>query len=130
MNLDPNRERCKIAELNQSKLNRVAFCVDVEIAGISHRDTDEDAPPTNQLRQPLPESNRQKSKKSEAEAKEQGKAEAEALKHPQAAVIEKDTPSPPSAQDPASAQATPPYVMHCSSSLSLNDLLLGSGRLR
>ncbi|KAK5796306.1 hypothetical protein VI817_005591 [Penicillium citrinum] len=108
MNLDPNRERCKIAELNQSKLNRVAFCVDVEIAGISHRDTDEDAPPTNQLRQPLPESNRQKAKKVETEAKEQGKAEAEALKHPQAALIEKDNPSTSSTQDPASAQAIPP----------------------
>ncbi|KAJ5744724.1 hypothetical protein N7533_009594 [Penicillium manginii] len=109
MNLDPNRERCKISELNQSKLNRVAFCVDVEIAGISHRDTDEDAPPTNQLRQSLPESHRQKAKKAEA-AKEQAKEEAEVSKEPQPAVVEKDTPAPTPApaQDPASAQGTSP----------------------
>ncbi|KAJ5627993.1 hypothetical protein N7490_010221 [Penicillium lividum] len=105
MNLDQGRERCKIADLNQAKLNRVAFCVDVEIAGISHRDSDEDAPPTNQLRQHLPESNRQKMKKAEAKAetkpevktdtktedKEKVKGEAEALKHPEAAVAEKET---------------------------------------
>lgn len=30
--MDPNRERCSIQELDQSKLKRVAFCVDVEIA--------------------------------------------------------------------------------------------------
>lgn len=106
MNLDPNRERCKIAELNQSNLHRVAFCVDVEIAGISHRDTDEDAPPTNQLRQPLPESHRQKTKK--AEIKEKGKEEAEALKDPQAAVTEKETPTPPVAQDSAPAPEPAP----------------------
>jgi hypothetical protein len=33
MNVDQNRERCRIGELDQSKLRRVAFCVDVEIAG-------------------------------------------------------------------------------------------------
>ncbi|KAJ5664146.1 hypothetical protein N7507_004877 [Penicillium longicatenatum] len=103
MNLDQGRDRCKIAELNQAKLNRVAFCVDVEIAGVSHRDSDEDAPPTNQLRKPLPESNRQKAKKAEVttdtkidtktEDKEKGKEEAEALKHPQAAVAEKEAPA-------------------------------------
>lgn len=32
LNVDPNRERCALAELNQAKLRRVAFCVDVEIA--------------------------------------------------------------------------------------------------
>jgi hypothetical protein len=32
LNLDGARERCNIAELNQAKLRRVAFCVDVEIA--------------------------------------------------------------------------------------------------
>lgn len=119
MNLDQGRDRCKIAELNQAKLHRVAFCVDVEIAGVSHRDSDEDAPPTNQLRQPLPESNRQKAKKAEAKAdtkadtkvdtktedKEKGKGEAEALKHPQAAVAEKEAAPAPSA---ISAAPAPP----------------------
>ncbi|KAH6840696.1 hypothetical protein B0I37DRAFT_316012 [Chaetomium sp. MPI-CAGE-AT-0009] len=32
LNVDPHRERCDINGLNQSKLRRVAFCVDVEIA--------------------------------------------------------------------------------------------------
>jgi hypothetical protein len=32
LNIDHNRERCQISELDQSKLRRVAFCVDVEIA--------------------------------------------------------------------------------------------------
>lgn len=112
MNLDQGRDRCKIAELNQAKLHRVAFCVDVEIAGVSHRDSDEDAPPTNQLRQPLPESNRQKAKKAEVKAdtktedKEKGKEEAEALKHPQAALAEKEAPSPATLSAPAAPAAS------------------------
>ncbi|KAI1811410.1 RNI-like protein [Poronia punctata] len=32
LNVDRNRERCRLNELNQAKLRRVAFCVDVEIA--------------------------------------------------------------------------------------------------
>ncbi len=32
LNVDKNRERCHISDLDQSKLRRVAFCVDVEIA--------------------------------------------------------------------------------------------------
>ena len=32
LNVDRHRERCRISELEQSKLRRVAFCVDVEIA--------------------------------------------------------------------------------------------------
>ncbi|KZN84008.1 MAP-like protein [Penicillium chrysogenum] len=101
MNIDQNRHRCKIADLNQAKLNRVAFCVDVEIAGISHRDDDEEAPPTNQLRQPLPESNSHKSKKADLKLKEQD--EAGALKHPQATLAEKESASP--APAPATGEA-------------------------
>ncbi|KAJ6180931.1 hypothetical protein N7519_011392 [Penicillium mononematosum] len=101
MNIDQHRHRCKIADLNQAKLNRVAFCVDVEIAGISHRDDDEEAPPTNQLRQPLPESNSHKSKKADLKLKEQD--EAGALKHPQATLAEKDSASP--APAPATGDA-------------------------
>ncbi|KAJ5682453.1 hypothetical protein N7462_005618 [Penicillium macrosclerotiorum] len=113
MNLDQTRERCKITDLNQAKLHRVAFCVDVEIAGISHRDSDEDAPPTNQLRQHLPESSRQKSKK--ADAKEKGKEEGGILKDSQAAVAEKEAPlmtsqgsSTPEAQPAAPTAPTAP----------------------
>lgn len=32
LNVDQHRERCRIAGLNQAKLRRVAFCVDVEVA--------------------------------------------------------------------------------------------------
>ncbi|EPS25445.1 hypothetical protein PDE_00378 [Penicillium oxalicum 114-2] len=81
MNVDQGRDRCKVTDLKQAKLNRVAFCVDVEIAGISHRDSDEDAPPTNQLRQSLPESNRQKAKK--PEGRENNHAASVAPKQPE-----------------------------------------------
>lgn len=112
MNIDQNRHRCKIADLNQAKLNRVAFCVDVEIAGISHLDDDEEAPPTSQLRQPLPESNHHKSKKADLKSKEQD--EAGALKHPLATLAEKDSsppvpaPVPPPATGDAKAQSSSP----------------------
>lgn len=43
LNVDRNRERCRLNELNQSKLRRVAFCVDVEIAPMP-RYADEDTP--------------------------------------------------------------------------------------
>ena len=98
MNLDQTRDRCKVLDLNQAKLRRVAFCVDVEIAGVSHRDSDEDAPPTNQLRQHQLESNRHKSKKidanTEIKEREKGKEEVEAAKNPQAQVAETEVPSP------------------------------------
>ncbi|KAJ5361403.1 hypothetical protein N7541_002247 [Penicillium brevicompactum] len=93
MNIDQNRHRCKVPDLKQAKLNRVAFCVDVEIAGISHLDDDEEAPPTNQLRQPLPESNSHKMKK--ADLKNKDHEEADALKRPQATLAEKDSPTAP-----------------------------------
>lgn len=41
LNVDRNRERCHIIELDQAKLRRVAFCVDVEIAS-SPRYIDDD----------------------------------------------------------------------------------------
>lgn len=74
LNVDKNRERCKIAELDQSKLRRVAFCVDVEIASGPRYNDDE--------KKPL---GRQDSKKKIAE-----KGEADALKNPEAAQKSKD----------------------------------------
>ncbi|PGG96040.1 hypothetical protein AJ79_09755 [Helicocarpus griseus UAMH5409] len=68
MNVDQNRDRCKIAELDQAKLRRVAFCVDVEIAGTSRRSESEEeeaAPnqpsqePPQQTPQPAPQSPQQ-----------------------------------------------------------------------
>lgn len=108
MNLDQSRDRCKVGDLNQAKLHRVAFCVDVEIAGVSHRDTDEDAPPTNQLRQSMADSNRHRSKK--VEAKEKDKAEAGALKHPEAAVAEKETPASAPAASTSPPDSKPPTL--------------------
>lgn len=52
MNIDPYRDRCSLPELDQKKLRRVAFCVDVEIAGAAQYVEDEPeasapAPPLN-----------------------------------------------------------------------------------
>lgn len=55
MNVDSKRDRCKIPELNQSKLRRVAFCVDVEIAGVSRRESDEDLFTTSHTQSSYPE---------------------------------------------------------------------------
>lgn len=74
MNVDPHRERCLVPELDQNKLRRVAFCVDVEIAG-GPRYKDED---------PAEKKKKAKDKK----LKERG--EGEALKHPQAVAQEKE----------------------------------------
>ncbi|KAI0855850.1 RNI-like protein [Xylaria cubensis] len=43
LNVDKNRERCRLNDLNQAKLRRVAFCVDVEIAPMP-KYNDETAP--------------------------------------------------------------------------------------
>jgi hypothetical protein len=75
MNVDPNRERCLVPELDQNKLRKVAFCVDVEIAG-GPKYTDD------------PEVDEKKSQKKEKKLKERG--EGETLKHPDAVAEEKD----------------------------------------
>ncbi len=48
MNVDHNRERIKISEFDQNKLKRVAFCVDVEIAGFASQ-ADEETEQSNRL---------------------------------------------------------------------------------
>ncbi|RDK47862.1 cell wall biogenesis protein Mhp1 [Aspergillus phoenicis ATCC 13157] len=108
MNIDQDRDRCKIPDLNPAKLRRVAFCVDVEIAGISYRESDEDSPPASSRRRPVPEVNNQKSKRSHIKSKE--KDEAAALKNPQAAVSSKDKSSPTNGADGKSSGSpeTPP----------------------
>ncbi|CAK4032014.1 Hypothetical predicted protein [Lecanosticta acicola] len=76
LNVDPNRERCLVPELDPSRLRKVAFCVDVEIAGgpryLDEEDDEQDG----------------KRKKSDVKMKE--RAEGEALKHPQALKEEKE----------------------------------------
>lgn len=75
MNIDPNRNRCLVRELDQNKLRRVAFCVDVEIAG-GPRYKDE------------ADSEERKKKSKDRKLKEKG--EGEALKHPEALAVEKE----------------------------------------
>lgn len=75
MNIDPNRTRCLVPELNDSKLRKVSFCVDVEIAGGPKYNDDVDA-------------DDKKKKKKDKKLKERG--EGEALKHPNAVAEEKD----------------------------------------
>ncbi|KZF19664.1 RNI-like protein [Xylona heveae TC161] len=77
LNVDVNRDRCKIQELEPSKLRRVAFCVDVEIAGAS-RYTDENDQVV------------EVKKKKQKDRKMKEKSEGEALKHPEAVVVEKE----------------------------------------
>lgn len=81
LNVDPNRERCVVPEMDASKLRRVSFCVDVEIAGgPRYVDDDEDE-------------EQKKRKKKEFKMKE--KAEGAALKNPEALIEEKDTQGEP-----------------------------------
>jgi hypothetical protein len=75
LNVDPNRPRCLLPELHPAKLRKVAFCVDVEIAGGPRYKDDDDA-------------GEKKRKQKEKKLKEKG--EGEALKHPQAVAEEKE----------------------------------------
>ncbi|KAH8808100.1 hypothetical protein F5884DRAFT_791046 [Xylogone sp. PMI_703] len=68
LNVDTHRERCSISELDQSKLRRVAFCVDVEIAS-SPRYSDDGI---------------EEKKKEKKEKKIIDKGEGDALKNPTA----------------------------------------------
>ncbi|KAL3422805.1 cell wall biogenesis protein Mhp1 [Phlyctema vagabunda] len=81
LNVDHNRERCLIAELDQAKLRRVAFCVDVEIAsGPRYIDDEEE------------ENKVEKDDKKKEKKKRVGeRGEGEALKHPDDLKNEKET---------------------------------------
>ncbi|RAL11094.1 putative cell wall biogenesis protein Mhp1 [Aspergillus homomorphus CBS 101889] len=70
MNIDQDRDRCKVADLNQAKLRRVAFCVDVEIAGLSYRESDEEAPAINSKRHIVPDIHGPKLKRSNSKSKD------------------------------------------------------------
>ncbi|KXJ90895.1 hypothetical protein Micbo1qcDRAFT_147905 [Microdochium bolleyi] len=78
LNVDKNRERCRVTELPQAKLRRVAFCVDVEIAPMP-KFTEETAANGKQ-----PADKTQKKKLAE-------KGEAEALKNPDAVMEQKES---------------------------------------
>ncbi|KAL5342390.1 hypothetical protein BJX70DRAFT_320062 [Aspergillus crustosus] len=95
LNIDRNRDRCKVADLNPAKLRRVAFCVDVEIAGIAPRDYDEESPPLQSPRHQVAETNGPKPKRSNFKSKM--KEESDSQKRPQSTqgtAVEKDAPAP------------------------------------
>lgn len=87
LNIDKNRDRCKVPDLNQAKLRRVAFCVDVEIAGIAPRESDEESPPSNTPRRHL-DMNISKPKRTNSKSKT--KDEAEPLKRAHSTPVEKE----------------------------------------
>lgn len=96
MNVDPYRQRPKVQELIAAKLRRVAFCVDVEIAGTA-RYHDEDAeetppsPPPSPCRRPsLTQLENQVELKKEKDKKLKERCEGEALKNPQAMIESKE----------------------------------------
>ncbi|KAL4752407.1 hypothetical protein BDW72DRAFT_67318 [Aspergillus terricola var. indicus] len=78
LNIDKDRDRCKIPNLSQAKLRRVAFCVDVEIAGIAPRDSEEESPSTARRHVDV---NGHKLKRTNSKSK--SKDEAESPKRPQ-----------------------------------------------
>lgn len=79
LNVDQHRERCPLEDLNQSKLRRVAFCVDVEIAPMpKYGDSDTSTPHV-----PPAATKTEKHKLVE-------RGEGEALKHPQVAEEQKE----------------------------------------
>ncbi|KAL8781960.1 MAG: hypothetical protein Q9213_005768 [Squamulea squamosa] len=93
MNKDPYRDRCEIADLEPSKLRRVAFCVDVEIAApakYNEEDVDDQEPPPPPRRPSLTQLEHQIEAKRKREQRLR-KSEGEALKNPTAVAEEKDT---------------------------------------
>jgi hypothetical protein len=94
LNVDPNRERCLVPELDQSKLRRVSFCVDVEIAGGPKYTAD-----------PADDDSQKKRNKMGAKLKE--RAEGEALKHPESVTEEKDEQGEPALEAQSKAIPVP-----------------------
>ena len=90
MNKDPYRERCEIPDLEPSKLRRVSFCVDVEIAPPAQYSEEEPEEPENPVRRPsLTQLENQIEVKKRKDQKFK-RGEGGALKNPQAAAEEKD----------------------------------------
>jgi hypothetical protein len=109
LNVNQNRERCLLPELDSAKLRRVAFSVDVEIAsGPRYREDGGDAS--------------SKQKNTNKKMKERG--EGEALKHPQAETERKEQSdaAAASANNPNAGTAGPPET-----SVENGDKAEGSG---
>lgn len=79
LNVDHHRERCGISGLDQAKLRRVAFCVDVEIAPMPKY---ADEPQDKERKTDKAGKDRKKKMKE--------KSEGEALKHPKAVEAQKE----------------------------------------
>ncbi|KAK0708772.1 hypothetical protein B0T21DRAFT_416167 [Apiosordaria backusii] len=105
LNVDRHRERCAITGLNQAKLRRVAFCVDVEIA------------PMPKYIDEMDERKAKDKAAKEMKKRLKGKGEAEALKNPKAVETQKevdgtvkatgeDVPKEPATEGTSSAQAS------------------------
>ena len=93
LNVDPNRERCLVPEMDPNRLRKVSFCVDVEIAGgPRYYDDDED------------DETKTKRKK---EFKMKERAEGEALKRPEALKDEKEDEGEPKLESKAKAVPAP-----------------------
>ncbi|KAK5704529.1 Microtubules assembly and stabilization protein [Elasticomyces elasticus] len=75
LNIDPNRQRCLVPEMDPSRLRRVSFCVDVEIAGRPQYYSEEDERDEGMKNKNM---------------KMKERAEGAALKRPQAVEEEKD----------------------------------------
>ena len=91
LNIDQNRDRVKLADFDQNDLKRVAFCVDVEIAGYAQHAYEEEAEPVTYLQIPISQRQVQsKQKKDTKDAKYKEKGEGAALKNPQNATEEKE----------------------------------------
>ena len=92
MNVDTHRDRCEIPDFEPSKLKRVAFCVDVEIAPPAKYSEEEEEPePASPGRRPsLSQLERQVEAKKKKDQKLR-KSEGEALKNPEAVADEKDS---------------------------------------
>ena len=93
LNVDPNRERCQVPEMDENKLRRVSFCVDVEIAGGPRYQEEEDE-------------DQKKRKKKEFKMKE--RAEGAALKNPEAVAEEKDKEGEPELESKSKLVARTP----------------------
>ncbi|KAL4915067.1 hypothetical protein BDW62DRAFT_189176 [Aspergillus aurantiobrunneus] len=105
LNIDKDRDRCKVPDLNQANLRRVAFCVDVEIAGIAPRESDEESPPSSTARRHIIEVNKPKRTNSKSKSKD----EAEPLKraHGTSTLVEKEAPTQENGASKASTLAMP-----------------------
>ena len=93
MNVDPYRERCSLPDLDLKKLRRVAFCVDVEIAGAAQYIEEEpQAQPAPSLtgEPSLTKLEHEIEAKKKKEDQKQKKGEGAALKNPSTVAEEKE----------------------------------------